>query len=185
MIYEITQLFDHEHNNTIANERAIEIPLALRYLSEMNGDLVEVGAVTPYYSTSNHKVIDPMDKKSTIKSRAEDYDFTDENVLSISTIEHIGRGRKKYEKPKIKDLAFKVLKKICKESKSCLLSWPMGYNTELDKKVKQNIDDFDYFFYHKKENKEWALSKDLKYFNSKYGKPFRWGNSVIFITKNL
>ena len=191
MNYEITQaqLFDHKHNRTITNERAVEIPLALRYLKAVGSageDLVEVGAVTPYYCDNDHRVIDPYDKRGTIKARAEDYDFTDENVLSISTIEHIGADNQ-YEArdPMVEGLAFKVLEKIYQESKSCFISWGMGFNLALDETVRKNQHNFNHFFYHRTGERDWVLLHNPENFNVRYGMPFRCANSVIFITKNL
>jgi len=186
---EITYYFDHPYNKTITNERAVEIVLGLRYIDLTRGDLVEIGAVTPYYVNSNHEIVDPSDRMATTKEFAENYDnYNDKNVLSISTIEHMGMADRFSGPEKIKNetLAFDVLNKIYKESKSCFITWPIGYNLELDKKVKENLNKFNYFFYVKRnQNPLWELINDEEGFNFNYSSPFKYGNSIIFITKGI
>ena len=189
---EITYFFKHPHNNTLTNERAVEIVLGLRYIDFTKGDLVEIGAVTSYYANSNHEIVDPMDKMATNRTSAENYDYRDKNILSISTIEHIGLGD--WIPKRNKSLAFKVLDKIYKDSKSCFITWPIGYNLGLDKMVKENLSKFNYFFYVKrgrwqkkpKQSPQWELISDEKGFDFDYDSPFeKTANSIIFITKGI
>jgi hypothetical protein len=179
----INYLFNHPHNETILNERCVEIPLGLKYIDFVEGDLIEVGAVTPYYIKSNHDCLDPTDKKANIKKLAENYDFTKKNVLSISTLEHIGVGD--YKLKKETNLAYEVTLKIYKESKTCLIGWPIGYNYNLDKTVKENIDNYNYMFYIKTGNYTWEYVNGLKGFSYKYNYPFKKGNSIIFLYKGF
>jgi len=182
-IFDIKYHFNHPHNQTIVNERCVEIPVALRFLDLFsNDDFIEVGAVLPYYIKSTHPVIDPVDKASTIKDYAENLDFSNKSVLSISTIEHIGRGD--YNIKSQNNLAQEVLKKIYNASKSCLISWAIGYNKPLDSYVK-NSNEFNYIFYQRVEVNKWITSQCDSNFNAKYGTPFHNGNSVIFIYKNI
>ena len=177
--------FDHSYNNTLINERSVELVLGFRYIELTGENLLEVGAVTPYYYKLDHKCLDPTDHKATISSLAEDHDYKNKNVLSISTVEHVGMGDG-FGLPEQKDLAFEVLRKIHHESKSCLVSWPIGYNQVLDSAVKDNLEEFQHFFYTKTSKKpKWKLIKDKSGFDSKYDSPFKAGNTVIFITKNL
>ena len=75
--------FNHPHNNTIINERAIEVVLALRYIEAIAkgtsvSNLVEIGAVMPYYLGQErffHECVDPIDPKATVAATAETYDF--------------------------------------------------------------------------------------------------------------
>jgi len=54
--------FSHHYNNPSANERRIEIPIALKFLELVKNDCTEIGCVTPYYIDSKHKVIDLYDE---------------------------------------------------------------------------------------------------------------------------
>jgi hypothetical protein len=86
-------LFEHVFNcgfcNTRMTERSVEIALAIKYIGDVQGDIIEVGAVTPYYQLPmNNKIkhtIDPTDLhvKVDIRKSLFDYDFSNENVLSI------------------------------------------------------------------------------------------------------
>jgi len=177
----LTYLFDHPTHKTLINERCVEIPLIFRYIDFTGGDLTEIGAVSPYYCQYEHDCIDPTDKRATRNDKAEECDFTGLNVLSVSTIEHIGRGD--YHLEKEPDLAFKVLNKIYSECKTCLITWPIGYNLELDKAADKNLKNYDYFFVVREEEMKWGVVEDKSGFNHKYGKPFRNANSIIVISK--
>jgi hypothetical protein len=182
-IFDIKYYFNHPHNETIINERCVEIPVALRFLDLFkNHDFLELGAVLPYYIKSNHPVVDPMDRASTIKDYAENIDFSNKSVLSISTIEHIGRGD--YNIKEVDGLAQDVLSKIYNKSKACLISWAVGYNKPLDSYV-QNSNQFDYIFHQRVEANKWIVSMEKSNFDAKYGEPFYNGNSVLWIYKNL
>ena len=180
MNLKLSYLFDHPYNGTINNERAVEIPLAFRYIDYVNGDLIEVGAVMPYYSSFPHECIDPADKKANRKEFAQNCDYTNKNVLSISTIEHIGQGD--YKLTKDPGSAVPILQKIYQESKSCLLTWAIGYNKDLDDAARS---DFGHFFIVRSGNLQWDIVEDETGFNHEYGKPFIYGNSVIVIYKNV
>ena len=133
------------------NERAVEVAFGVRYIEEVSGkgDLIEVGGVMPGYVKCDHTVIDPRGGKGVVKAFAQDCDFTDKHVLSISTIEHIGKRKlsrpnwRPYGFDQPESLGFEILNRIYERSKSCLISWPIGYNEYLDKKTKDNLNKFD------------------------------------------
>lgn len=169
------EYYNHPHNTTIENERCIELPLAFRFLNTFN-EVMEIGAVTPYYKEPKHQVIDPIDKLATIKDFSQNIDYTDKNVLCISTIEHMGRGD--YELNKYSQLAIDEFRRMYNDSKNCLITFPIGYNNTLDEFVKKNIDRYGYFFYCKVVNTPlWVKTTDLNCFTLKYNK-----NCVIVLT---
>lgn len=184
--------FSHPHNNTIINERAIEVVLGLRYIeavvkSTSPTNLVEIGAVMPYYIGQErvfHECVDPIDPKATVVAMAETYDYKGKNVLTISTVEHIGHGD--YRLDKNTTLAYDVVDRIYTESQSCLISWPIGYHKHLDNAVQENADKFEFFFYVKRNSLplvwEYVVTNDG--FSFEYGKPFNHANSVIFLIKH-
>ena len=74
--------FHHEYSKTWNTEREIEIAVALRWLKENPNDVVEVGAVMPYYQDEvKHEVIDPYDERATIMDFMENQDFFMEFVI--------------------------------------------------------------------------------------------------------
>lgn len=179
------QYYRHPYNDTINCARAVELPLAFNYLDwvgEQGRVACEVGAVTPYYRPAGYDVIDPCDEYGTIKDFVENMDFTDKDVLSISTFEHLGFGD--YGFPAVYGLAFAELCRIVKESRSCFITWPIGYNVEFDKQVKNHLSEFEYFFYKKTSDnpKTWEKSSSIGCFNFKYGPR---GNCIICIYKGI
>lgn len=177
------EYFIHTHNSTATNERCVEIPLGIRFFNAFQDDnFVEVGAVLPYYTNFNHCCIDPVDNKATKKEYAENVNFDNLSVLSISTIEHIGRGD--YRLPVNRGLAEQTLSKIVNESKRCLISWAIGYNKPLDDFVK-NSKDLNYTFHRRTHYSKWDVSNDSSTFNTRYNHPFNNGNAIIWVYKNL
>ena len=166
-------------------ERSVELPVADEWLSK-HKDVYEVGAVTPYFWPGRIKnIVDPYDKHAAvnIKSSLFDICFKNLNVLSISTIEHVGNGE--YGLPKEPKLAQKALEKILSEARNVLITIPVGYNTELD----------NYIFNRKKDNvhisylargkgikdNDWKQISFPREFQLIYGR--HTANTVIFIEK--
>ena len=145
--------FHHPYNHTWNTEREIEIAIALRWLKRNPKDLVEVGAVMPYYQdVVKHEVIDPYDPKATIRDFMENQDLMLMNVLCISTIEHIGTtDYATNERQNIvdKNAAINALKQILDDGENCLISIPIGYNHFLDSWLEENLDKLDCFAYKK------------------------------------
>ena len=74
------------------------------------------------------------------------------NVLSISTIEHIGTtDYATNERQNIvdEDAAINALKQILDDGEECLVSFPVGYNKYLDDWVEENLDKLNCFGYKK------------------------------------
>ena len=118
-------------------ERCVELSLAKKWIEKYDG-YVEVGAVTPYYddiTPKGHRCIDPCDKSDLVTDRVSifDVDLTRENVLSISTLEHIGMG----EYLKVPENCEDAIDKVIEESKHCFVTVPLAYNSKMDKKIKQ------------------------------------------------
>lgn len=160
--------FIHPHNKTIRNERCIELSLAFRFL-DMFENVYEIGAVTPYYRKSEHIVVDPVDKMANKNQFSQDIDYNGLNVLSISTVEHMGRGDYKLEVNK--SLCITEFQRMYHNSLNCFITFPIGYNKILDGYVKENRDKYNYFFY-LRPTKEllWVQTMDVKCFDRKYNK---------------
>lgn len=120
------------------SERSIELPIALKWLENVEGEVMEIGAVTPYYYPELiHNVVDPADKHYLVNLRESifDVDLIGKNVLSISTVEHIGTGQ--YGVVEERD-SIQAIDKIIRESKECLITCPLGENPKLDKWIGDN-----------------------------------------------
>ena len=130
---------NHVYNNTHKNERCVEIPLALDFITE-HPDYVEVGAVLPYYGYTTDQVIDPFDDLGNDKRRLQDCDLTGLNVVSISTLEHI--GKEDYGNQEINTHeAFEGLKQIISQAKNYFITIPVGYNKVLDEDIDWILDE--------------------------------------------
>lgn len=174
---------DHPHNTTIRNERAVEVVLAERFLAEFNHpQVLEIGAVTPYYIERSHVVADPFDDhpRVTIKARAEEIDYTGRDVLSISTLEHIGESE-----GSARDGAWPVVERLVRDCRNCLITWPVGLNPGLDQAARTVQDQLMLMFYVKVAYPAgliWEIhSQGWGY---QYPSPrFGWAESVVVLTK--
>ena len=118
-------------------ERTIEMALADIFLRAVGSErVVEVGAVTPYYWPGRlDTVIDPADDHDLVSDRIGWADWTGsgEPILSISTFEHIGAGE--YGLAPDPDLTSAALDKLLQEHETFLVTYPAGYNPDLDRIV--------------------------------------------------
>lgn len=121
-----------------SSERAVEIPLAVDFLSNaVRGEpVLELGCVLPYYilKAKNHRVCDLMDGHPENERRdirtLPDADLAT-NVVSISTLEHIGTSDYGIEAKGDAESVL-VLKRILTQAKRCFLTFPLGHNAALD-----------------------------------------------------
>lgn len=128
-----------------SSERAIEVPLAIDFISHYVKDepIIELGCVLPYYilKKSNHSVYDltdrhPQNIKRDIRGMGS-VDFQG-NVVSISTIEHIGLDEYGIAEGNIS--AKDMLKRILTNARKYFVTFPLGHNSELDKYVHETND---------------------------------------------
>lgn len=182
---------DHEYNHTKVNERTIEVALGIKFFELMalqKEHQVEVGAVMPYYLDDiSHEVVDLFDPWSHCnRTDAVEFNYTGKNVLSISTIEHIATSD--YGAiPTNPHLAFTCLEKIVKTSKNYLITWPVAYNSVLDKDL--YLSNIPYKIMARDKDNNWFGSdynnipfdrSDINEF--KYSDPHTCGNAIIIIT---
>lgn len=83
-------LFDHSYNATLANERAVEVPLAVEWLTDrVMSDGLEIGNVLSHYGAPAHRIVDLHEQAAGVENM-DLFDVTErfDWVLSISTIEH-------------------------------------------------------------------------------------------------
>lgn len=174
-------IFPKEGLYDVNNSRAIEIPMALLFLNKYP-DCIEIGAVTPYHYQVSHKIYDLTDEYPLAqKIDADNLDFNNQNVLSISTIEHIGTGD--YGNEIEIEKSFRVLEKIYKYSKNCLITIPIGHNKYLEECIQQSS--IPYYFWIKKDLRIWEKSVDKIHFNAQENFPFFQGNAILVIEKEF
>lgn len=136
-------LYEHYFNcgyaETRMTERSVEIALAIEYLKTCQNNVVEIGAVTPYYFYDSKitDIVDPADPHNRVNINASmfDCDLRDRDVLSISTVEHIGTQDFGMNEEKT---VVDAIEKIIKEARQYLITAPIGYNKLFDDWVKNN-----------------------------------------------
>lgn len=183
------EYIDHPYNGTITNERAIEVAFAKRYLQEFN-DIIEIGAVMPYYGHESHLVYDPYDPYSkSIKEFAENLDIKNKNVLSVSTIEHMGgaEGNGNSFRAQQPNAPVEFLERLLLEANSFLVTLPVGQNTYLDSYFKINLNKYEWFAFEKLSQNPpiWQPNKSYSIYNRTYGYPFPASNAVLILTKGI
>jgi hypothetical protein len=113
-------------------ERIVELSIADCWLNKVDDVVHEIGCVTSYYWPKRvEHIIDPFDSHPLNLNKKDmfDVDLHNKNVLSISTIEHIGLNQ--YDQNS-NFTACDAFQKIYTESSSCLVTFPLGYNKLLD-----------------------------------------------------
>lgn len=172
-----------EQGNYIT-ERAIEVPVGRKW-AENKINLIEIGAVLPsYYNDIKHDVVDPFDEKANIKKYLHEVDINNKNVLSLSTVEHIGLDD--YGSSYINENgAIESIQRILSESNSCLISVPIGYNPKMDDWIRTNHSNMNTFAYQKTSQNPliWNYESPAVNFNFQYNAPFLFANMVLFIYK--
>lgn len=134
--------FAHRHNCgwphlASHTERSVELAVADRWLELLDpAEVIEVGAVTPYYWPRRiPDIVDPTDPSHYVTRREgiESVDLTGRAVLSLSTFEHIGRGD--YGLKADPPAAGRALDKLLQQSSRFLVTFPAGYNSWLDEHI--------------------------------------------------
>ncbi len=122
------------YNHTWRNERIVEVPLAERFLREHPGSTLEIGNVTGHYYSHNHTVVDKYENAQDIVSAdileyraAEPFD----TILSISTLEHIGRDHCPDETKTVR-VYDHIVNNLLAENGTFMFTVPVGFNAVLD-----------------------------------------------------
>jgi len=178
---------DH-YNFAFSNERTVEVPLADNFMRRFDPtSIVEVGAVMPYYGRREHKVIDLFDEyEGCLRVDATTYDYTGLNVLSISTVEHIGTSDYNTDDNQVgrqeinPHSAFLCIESIIRQANHYLITFPIGRHRVLDQEVRNSArrrlilvrDPFN----------NWRVHHDPNDFGFAYGNPFNNANAVCVLT---
>jgi hypothetical protein len=152
--------FSHPFNcglnrRTRRTERTVELALADDWLRRAS-EPIEIGAVTPYYWPNRiSKVVDPTDKHPLVTHRASlfDVDITGRDVLSISTVEHVGLDDYNLNEDKS---AIDAVHYIIDRANRFLITFPVGYNETLDQFIfGQSLNKCDLGFLVRQNNELW------------------------------
>lgn len=182
---ESLELFYHRYNTTWVNERAIEIPIARRFLEGRTGRTLEIGNVMGHYGPAGWDVVDRFERGGRVIN-CDALSFQPEapykTVLSISTIEHIGHDD---EDPDSEDRILATLARLrdacLAPSGRLLVTAPLGYNPALDGLVFGERLGFDEQVFMKRVGRRtWREVPVGEAAGAKYNTPFPYGNCVLF-----
>ena len=182
--------FYHRYNKTWKNERAIEIPVALEYLSKYRGKkILEIGNVLNHYFKIDHMVIDKYEIfPGVINKDIEDIYLNDrfDLIISISTIEHIGLDDYPIDPEKAIRTLKKLKTKFLKKNGIILVSFPVNYNEKISEMINKNkISNFEIFCF-RKINEKHNLWEEVDYKEVKKKEHSQPVKAVCFLklTKN-
>lgn len=125
------------YNETWRNERAVEVPIALDWLSRRPaGPILEVGHVVGHYAprAPEHTVIDLYEEEpGVLNVDALTYapDIAYPSIIAISTIEHVGYDEEDQDPVKPRKL-LEHLTGLLAPGGEMLISFPLGYHHQLD-----------------------------------------------------
>lgn len=172
---------EHEYNCGFLparlTERTVELPVMSVWLDN-HPKAWEVGAVSPYYPTffftsRPQRVIDLYDTHPSVTDRVslQTIDFTGQDVVSVSTVEHVTDGGG----------PISAIHKLLEESKSLLLTTPLGYETETDRYlIRMARKDKAHLFQLNRRSSEFWEEVPFGYEITPYT---QWANSVAFLIK--
>lgn len=122
------------YNNAARNERAVEVPIARRWVGRQRGDGIEVGNVLGHYGRVAHTVLDRYEVAEGVNNVDlfawhEPADW----IVAISTIEHVrwdepGEPRR----PGAAELAVRHLYGLLRPGGRMLVSVPLGWHPRLE-----------------------------------------------------
>ena len=175
----------HPYNHTWCNERAIELPVVFKYMSQRSfAHVLEIGNVISYYKQSRHDVLDKYEHGvGIIREDILSYEpvHTYDLIVSISTIEHVGIDENPKNPEKVLDVFPKIMQMLAPGG-CAIITFPVGYNKFLDSCIKKRIVTSKSLFMKRisKENnwKETDLDDVMK---CKYASPYPAANGVVFL----
>lgn len=173
------------YNGTFLKERAVEIPLVMKYVNDFKGkNILEIGNVLSHYIAFTHDIVDKYEKAEGVNN-IDIIEYTPhikyDLIISISTFEHIGWDEIPQEKGKIL-IALNKLKGMMNPGANAILTLPLGHNEYFDGILKNNLFEFDekYFLKRITKDNQWIQVDYASLGEVKYNHPFQNAN-VLFI----
>jgi 2-polyprenyl-3-methyl-5-hydroxy-6-metoxy-1,4-benzoquinol methylase len=175
-------------NRPFDNERAVELAIAVRVLTEHADPetIVEVGNVLPHYLPTQHAVLDKFEhhRKVTWNEDVLEFrpPFEPELILSVSTLEHVGHVERPPD-PTGFPRAVAALRSWLAPGGQLFFTVPLGYNPSVLELLENASDSFDEVTVMRRistEN-EWAPSSLEEVRDLRYGQPFPCANAVAIV----
>jgi len=170
------------------SERAVEIAVVMEIVKRYQGmNILEIGNVLAHHIQFDHDVLDKYEiAKGVINQDV--VDFKSEKkydlIVSISTLEHVGWDewdKKQRDDTKIPRAIENLKSLITQRGGTIIITLPLGYNSALDRLLKDEVMRFSKQYYLARISKgnEWkeASWEDVK--DSKYNTDFPFANGLL------
>ena len=177
--------FYHKYNNTFDNERIIEIPIVLFLMKKYKiFNYYELGNVLSNYGICGHPIIDKYDEdKSIIKEDIVSYNKPNSisNMISISTLEHVGWDEEIRSPNKIALAIDNILNKLLLKGGYFIFTVPIGYNPYLDEylKINRHLMFSHFTLIRTSKSNEWIEVDFEKCIEKKFSSPFNNANGLF------
>lgn len=148
------------------------------------GNLLEIGNVLSHHVRFEHDVIDRYEIAKGVKNE-DVVDFKSEKkydlIVSISTLEHVGWDEKPRDDLKIPRAIENLKTLITPRGGTIIITFPLGYNSVLDKLVKDGVIRFSKLYHLLRISKgnEWkeAAWEDVQ--DVRYNTPLPFANGLL------
>ncbi|MGQ9617546.1 MAG: hypothetical protein ACUVUG_01155 [Candidatus Aminicenantia bacterium] len=176
--------FHHPYNT--GGERTVEVPIIWKVVNEYKASgksILEVGNVLSHYFPISHTVVDKYEPGKVVINEdivtynpSQKYDL----IVSISTLEHVGWDEEPKEPEKILR-AIERLKNILATNGKLIVTLPLGYNSEMDKYLREGKIGFPRVYLMKRVTKsnKWVEKRYKGVPEVEYGKPFPFANAIL------
>jgi len=166
-------------------ERAVEIPIVMEMVRKYQGtNILEIGNVLSNHVRFEHDILDKYEIAKGIMNE-DVVDFRPEKrydlVVSISTLEHVGWDEKPRDNMKIPRAIENMKALITSRGGMIIITLPLGYNSALDKLLKDGIIRFSkqYHLVRISKGNEWKESSWEDVQVAKYNTPLPFANGLL------
>jgi len=176
--------FHHPYNT--GGERTVEVPIIWKFVEDYrasNKRILEVGNVLSHYFPVSHTVVDKYELgEGVINEDIVNYNPSEkfDLIISISTLEHVGWDEEHREPEKFLK-AIDRLKELLAPNGKMIVTLPLGYNSEMDKYLKEGRISFSKVYFMKRVTKsnKWIEKRYKRVPDAEYGKPFPFANVIL------
>ena len=172
------------YNHTWRNERAVEIPVARRFLDEHPGETLEIGNVLGHYFSHGHTVVDKYEKGEGIVG-ADIIDYAPpqafDTIVSISTLEHIGKDHGRDDTKAVRVYEH-ITRTLLADTGTFLFTVPIGFNPIMDAHIdSERIRPDEHFCLERiSADNDWIQIGWDEAKKCKYMSPFHCANAMYF-----
>lgn len=179
--------FYHRYNLTWINERAVEVPIAMKYVRAVDeGQVLEIGNVLSHYYPVRHTILDKYEAGPGI-TNCDIVDFTPERsfglIISISTFEHIGFDDDAPTSSGSKiAAAVRHVRGLLSPGGKAVLTVPIGYNPELDEMLRASrLETSRELYLVRTGRREWISASKETALQCRFNRPLPYANAIAIV----